>query len=155
MEFEGSCTVFMAEFFRGLYVVQEDLWQQVFPVGTEVKTCLIYWICGSYISLSCCFDYVMLNVFLYVLFDCQWDQLDMVYQYDWNFSNLEVSCPFLIILTIQPMKLFDNLFVFRLYSGYSIVLAKQYLWWEKLKSCAIIVLTLTLAGCIWRRWRVI
>ncbi|CAH9099759.1 unnamed protein product [Cuscuta epithymum] len=31
----------------------EDLWQQVFPVGTE------------------------------------WDQLDMVYQYKWNFSNLE------------------------------------------------------------------
>ncbi|CAA2990330.1 Hypothetical predicted protein [Olea europaea subsp. europaea] len=31
----------------------EDLWQQVFPVGTE------------------------------------WDQLDMVYQYNWNFSNLE------------------------------------------------------------------
>ncbi|KAL0349950.1 UNVERIFIED_CONTAM: protein HEAT INTOLERANT 4 [Sesamum radiatum] len=22
-------------------------------------------------------------------FDCQWDQLDMVYQYKWNFSNLE------------------------------------------------------------------
>ncbi|GFY80300.1 hypothetical protein Acr_01g0001090 [Actinidia rufa] len=32
---------------------QEDLWQQVFPVGTE------------------------------------WDQLDLVYQYKWNFSNLE------------------------------------------------------------------
>ncbi|XP_019177289.1 PREDICTED: uncharacterized protein LOC109172566 isoform X2 [Ipomoea nil] len=32
---------------------EEDLWQQVFPVGTE------------------------------------WDQLDMVYQYKWNFSNLE------------------------------------------------------------------
>ncbi|KAK3002390.1 hypothetical protein RJ639_021226 [Escallonia herrerae] len=32
---------------------QEDLWQQVFPVGTE------------------------------------WDQLDQVYQYKWNFSNLE------------------------------------------------------------------
>ncbi|CAA2978576.1 Hypothetical predicted protein [Olea europaea subsp. europaea] len=31
----------------------EDLWKQVFPVGTE------------------------------------WDQLDMVYQYNWNFSNLE------------------------------------------------------------------
>ncbi|KAK2992261.1 hypothetical protein RJ640_015518, partial [Escallonia rubra] len=33
----------------------EDLWQQVFPVGTE------------------------------------WDQLDQVYQYKWNFSNLELS----------------------------------------------------------------
>ncbi|KAM7523683.1 hypothetical protein LguiA_013585 [Lonicera macranthoides] len=33
----------------------EDLWQQVFPVGTE------------------------------------WDQLDLVYQYKWNFSNLETA----------------------------------------------------------------
>ncbi|KAK4382986.1 protein HEAT INTOLERANT 4 [Sesamum angolense] len=33
----------------------EDLWEQVFPVGTE------------------------------------WDQLDMVYQYKWNFSNLELN----------------------------------------------------------------
>ncbi|THG10506.1 hypothetical protein TEA_012534 [Camellia sinensis var. sinensis] len=47
------------DLFSNLYIcfytnsTQEDLWQQVFPVGTE------------------------------------WDQLDHVYQYKWNFSNLE------------------------------------------------------------------
>ncbi|KAF5960628.1 hypothetical protein HYC85_001837 [Camellia sinensis] len=40
-------------FMNWAHLLREDLWQQVFPVGTE------------------------------------WDQLDHVYQYKWNFSNLE------------------------------------------------------------------
>lgn len=34
----------------------------------------------------CCLNFV------YLFLMCQWDQLDSVYQFNWNFSNLEVSC---------------------------------------------------------------
>ncbi|KAL8047250.1 hypothetical protein ABFX02_08G227800 [Erythranthe guttata] len=54
-EFEDSSTLLIClnSYMHYFFFVQEDLWQQVFPVGTE------------------------------------WDQLDMVYQYKWDFSNLE------------------------------------------------------------------
>ncbi|KAE9466118.1 hypothetical protein C3L33_01983, partial [Rhododendron williamsianum] len=45
----------------------EDLWKQVFPVGTE------------------------------------WDQLDQVYQYKWNFSNLEVSCMSIVAFSVADL----------------------------------------------------
>ncbi|KAE9466169.1 hypothetical protein C3L33_01921, partial [Rhododendron williamsianum] len=50
-----------------LHNIKEDLWKQVFPVGTE------------------------------------WDQLDQVYQYKWNFSNLEVSCMSIVAFSVADL----------------------------------------------------
>ena len=64
--------------------MQEDLWKAAFPVGTEVwhkPQCWFLFI----ISLI-----VLLLIHIHVLL-FQWDQLDSVYQFNWNFSNLEVS----------------------------------------------------------------
>lgn len=36
----------------------------------------------------------------------QWDQLDSVYQYNWNFSNLEVSCDSVVFEIPPPTQLF-------------------------------------------------
>lgn len=63
-------------------IVQEDLWKAAFPVGTEVR------IFEFFFWMNLCY------VCLHFVFFCawQWDQLDGVYQFNWNFSNLEVSC---------------------------------------------------------------
>lgn len=46
----------------------------------------------SEVLLFCCLD-------IYMFFLFQWDQLDSVYQFNWNFSNLEVS----LIISRSPI----------------------------------------------------
>ncbi|RYR50581.1 hypothetical protein Ahy_A07g037209 [Arachis hypogaea] len=57
----------------------EDLWREVFLVGTEFLKLII--------ELSSFFAFFFLTSS--IVLSCQWDQLDSVYQYKWNFSNLE------------------------------------------------------------------
>lgn len=85
------------------YVLQEDLWQEVFPVGTEVRICslsvyLIFDIVAFclFIGIALWFMlvislHIVSEIWMYSFSWWQWDQIDMVYQYKWNFSNLEVS----------------------------------------------------------------
>lgn len=43
---------------------------------------------------SFCGVYIVINL-------CQWDQLDSVYQFNWNFSNLEVSYKLIFAFNIS------------------------------------------------------
>jgi hypothetical protein len=65
--------------------MQEDLWKQIFPVGTEVRFCFFILFFALLVEL------IMLLMVLFFFFGLQWDQLDKVYGFNWNFSNLEVD----------------------------------------------------------------
>ncbi|KAL4589972.1 hypothetical protein LXL04_002885 [Taraxacum kok-saghyz] len=63
----------------------EDLWKQVFPVGTEVcATATPYMLTSSVSIHSVGYSLGFTSTFL-----LQWDQLDLLSEYKWNFSNLE------------------------------------------------------------------
>jgi hypothetical protein len=76
--------------------VQEDLWLSAFPIGTEVcphPYLQLFYVCGVHLdmaySLTCAFCCDCNNSYN-LAYRPQWENIDKIKEFNWNFENLEV-----------------------------------------------------------------
>jgi hypothetical protein len=67
--------------------VQEDLWLSAFPVGTEV--CAHSQLHGYSDIATHSFSLAFNNIYNF-LWNLQWENIDKIKEFNWNFENLEV-----------------------------------------------------------------
>ena len=67
--------------------VQEDLWLSAFPIGTEV--CAHTYLLLRIILTTMCYALLLALIDCLYLF-LQWENIDKIKEFNWNFQNLEV-----------------------------------------------------------------